>query len=121
MKTAEGYFEEYFGTKPELPYSLDAVEFAKYYAQQNTLNRDKVMEILVKLLKYYGGIIIDDDELINSVDAICSLSLPNLNEEEIETIAKKVADENGGGLWGDYYRAAKAAIKELTKLKKEER
>ena len=42
-----------------------------------------------------------------------------VSEEKIEEIARRIADNDGGGLWGDYYRAAKrgikAAIKELNK------
>lgn len=35
-----------------------------------------------------------------------------VSEGEIEDIAKEVANRYGGGLWGDYYRAAKVGIKD---------
>jgi len=40
-----------------------------------------------------------------------------ISEERIDEMAKEIADKDGGGLWGEYYRAArsgiKAALKEL--------
>lgn len=43
------------------------------------------------------------------------------SEEEIHIIAQRIANKDGGGLWGDYYRAAKAGAKAITKLMKGEK
>ena len=40
---------------------------------------------------------------------------PEISEERIKEIAKKVAEEKGGPYYGDYYGAAKAALKEINK------
>ena len=40
------------------------------------------------------------------------------SEGEINAIAQKVAEESGGVYYGDYYKAAKLAIKELLNPKR---
>ena len=41
---AKEYFKEYFDTEAELPYSLDAVEFAEYYHQAKSKEEAGEME-----------------------------------------------------------------------------
>jgi hypothetical protein len=95
-------------------------ELLEEYAQQNTLNRDKVMEILTS--KAMSSL----DEI---VDAICSLSLPALSEGEIHKKAIEAAKEmfvpyRPGSVDQATYRVGykdgfNAALKELTKPKEE--
>ena len=49
MKTAEELFKEYFGSKPELPYSLDAVEFAKFYASQPAVSEGEIDKTIERI------------------------------------------------------------------------
>jgi hypothetical protein len=87
--------------------------------EQQTLDRDKVMGLLIEAERYgvpYGI----------TADAICSLSLPTLSKEEIEKVGNKIieaisseyrgaveSDEQYG--LGEIIDTIKAAIKELTK------
>jgi len=85
MKTAEEYFEEFFGDIGEaIVDNHHAIEFAKKFASQNTLNRDKVMEVLKGFDIYKHSAIKGHDAAYDSAigkiaDAICSLSLPTLS------------------------------------------
>lgn len=94
------------------------------YAKQNTLDRDKVMEILRSKLYH----LFESDSYVYSelADAIMSLSLPTLSEEEIEIAAAKLGQaeqpknkELRRWLSRGFRKGAKWAIKELTKPKDE--
>jgi hypothetical protein len=96
---------------------------ATIYLQQNTLNRDKVINIVRKWGHENFMIMTDGDE-INLVDAICSLSLPTLSEGEITNNINERIDY----VWFQHfdkmtdlmdYEGFKAAIKQLTKPKEE--
>jgi len=97
----------------------------------NTLNRDKVIEILRNELyaivdgQIDDGAVVITEGLGESADAICSLSLPVLDEEEIDMAFFKYASQEG-----DYGRKGninlflskdnfELAIKELIKPKDE--
>jgi len=80
--SAAEYFEEVFGHTYNSSYSsIEMIKFAEGFAQQNTLSREKVMEILEMEIPV--------DEIYDSrnkriADAICSLALPELSDEDIE-------------------------------------
>jgi hypothetical protein len=92
MKTAEEFLNDKFNGKGYEFKIHDWIngqvsnyspcELLEEYAQQNTLNRDKVMEVL----KYH--ITADAGILIELADALCSLSLPTLSEGEYTKIGK---------------------------------
>jgi len=97
-----------------------------------TLNRDKVMEIFNGFLKQYDVASLTsqdgegDDILVNeTIDALCSLSLPTLSEGEIVNLTDVALDHLPGRLNFDeeigFRLGFKAALKELTKPKEEER
>jgi len=105
--------------------AAQAIGAMEEFAQQNTLNRDKVMEI-IRDFRHNGFPLevwpnSDDrtdanDELrwqIELADALCSLSLPTLSEGEINPFPKS--------LYPDHHKAweigFKAAIKQPTKTK----
>jgi hypothetical protein len=119
MKTAEEFAEHRYQKLIDDKHSWniqqftlwDMVEFAEAYAQQNTLNREKVMEILNELFHHPHAFLTDyatqeelnqiaseDAEMIaNYADAICALALPEQNtlnrEKVMEMLTKQ--DENG--------------------------
>jgi hypothetical protein len=75
MKTAEEYFE---ANEPHDPNCIISgqrvskrrcIQLMEEYAKQNTLNRDKVMEILTSKLYH----LFESDSSIVIVDALCSL------------------------------------------------
>ena len=77
------------------------------------MNREQIVEILEDHLEW-----LHENEIIfkNEIPLIADrLEQQPISEKRIQRIAKKVADEHGGRLWGDYYRAAKAALEELNK------
>jgi hypothetical protein len=106
MKTAEEFLKEknidysFFSTS----LAKDIIKWMEEYTQQNTLNRDKVMEILMdkigNRLPFHSGPFVsqaearriqafDKDEhnkIYNSIaDAICSLSLPTDDFKGLES------------------------------------
>jgi hypothetical protein len=94
------------------------------YAQQNTLNRDKVMEIIdeyrLKYCRYLNGIG-DFPDIWEYTDALCSLSLPTLSEGEIKkawannrNTTTPLSPYSGTMTYNLFFRA----VKELTKPKK---
>jgi len=98
MKTAEELrkqFQEETGVDPGnqigfLAY-VDWIE--KRLTQQNTLNRDKVMEILMgdrRGVSY--NLYLPEAEKI--ADALCSLALPEISEDEIDKLISKTEDEH---------------------------
>jgi hypothetical protein len=130
MKTAEEYFE---ANEPHDPNCIISgqrvskrrcIQLMEEYAKQNTLDRDKVMEILRSKLYH----LFESDSYVYSelADAIMSLSLPTLSEEEIEIAAAKLGQaeqpknkELRRWLSRGFRKGAKWAIKELTKPKDE--
>jgi len=137
MKTAEEYFEKHEPHDPNVIIAGQRVSKARCiqlmeeYASQNTLDREKVMEILkqyrdepVKFLDEYrirhAPNEIPDYErgLLNKyTDAICSLALSSVSEEEIR---KLYFDNSYFDDYGDWYmniEGFKAAIKELLNQK----
>jgi len=73
--------------------------FAEEYAQQSTLNRDKVMEVAFDTLYKHDCKEVDCVVMLNKqltdiseelTDALCSLSLPTLSEGEIECTCGKL-------------------------------
>jgi len=106
-------------------------DFIKEYyplpPKQNTLNRDKVINIVHKW-EDENRLIMTDGDKIKLVDALCSLSLPTLSEEEIkkasaehEAAARSDNPNISSDDWyfdyvnEDFEAGAKWAIKELTK------
>ena len=124
--------------------------------KQNTLNRDKAMEILKEVViatrnrdNMDDEIVKDleaafDDYLMQKADAICSLSLPVLSEEEMNKLFPYSNDSSGWVIYKreetndtikesampviEYNKMQKykregfeTAIKQLTKPKEEER
>jgi len=97
-----------------------ALKAMEEYAQQNTLNRDKVMEVFED--HFYPQ---DDDQYAqreyerasnSALKAICSLTVPALNEGEIEKIIGKYARRFCWGFDANIIAqdSTKAIIKELT-------
>jgi hypothetical protein len=114
------FFDE--GECREDSYNID--ELMEEFAQQNTLNRDKVMDEL-NMLKWIqtdkGKVIfsgLKEDDYEEFCNRICSLSLPTLSEGEIRNIIfAECKAENDAPIFG-ITQAAKA-IKKLTKPKEE--
>jgi hypothetical protein len=126
MKTAEEFLKEknidysFFNTS----LAKDVIKWMEEYAQQSTLNRDKVIEILDEASRIKpkgmpsGTIMFDKFPLV--ADAICSLSLPTLSEGEIYD--KALLKYPRTTLYDEGKREGYiAALKELTKPKEEER
>jgi len=126
MKTAEEFLNDKFNGKGYEFKIHDWIngqvsnyspcELLEEYAQQNTINRDKVMEILTS--KAMSSL----DEI---VDAICSLSLPTLSEGEIQYkahlyVANMTKSQflQSNSLYKGYVDGFKAC-QELTKPKEE--
>jgi len=78
----------------------------KRLTQQNTLNRDKVEEIM---LQYYE---INHPDGITCINKICSLAVLKLSEEDIELLFNDYSTQNIM-TFGQF----KAAIKQLTNKK----
>jgi hypothetical protein len=105
MKTAEEFLNDKFNGKGYEFKIHDWIngqvsnyspcELLEEYAQQNTLNRDKVMEVLDKALTIHQEHNVKDN-VINlrimgkklATGKICSLSLPTLSEGEYTKIGK---------------------------------
>ena len=96
MKTAERKFLDHKGIGSGTNITTGMVEgLLKEYAQQNTLNRDKVMEICRALVKRWSGRLPkrSDDVLEEYRDKLCSLSVPKQLEPEGEAYDKaKIAE-----------------------------
>ena len=75
----------------DLKETLDAID---EYASQNTLNREKVMEMKKPSSKQPGQVYENayNDGWNEALDAICSLAIPSVSEEEIEEKAKNLFD-----------------------------
>ena len=93
--------------------------------ENNTLNRDKVMERITKDPAFEGLPEYAKERLEPLIsDALCSLSLPTLSEEEIDKMAWNYAqdqtDDRGNQIeiHDDYFEGFKAC-QELTKPKEE--
>ena len=85
MKTAEEFLKEK-GYPSDHSITYEIAKLMEEYAQQNTLNRDKVMEIVTSYkINFYSGFKPD-----KMVDAICSLALPTLSENESYLVWQKV-------------------------------
>jgi predicted house-cleaning noncanonical NTP pyrophosphatase (MazG superfamily) len=91
-----------------------------------TLNRDKVMEVLNNnSQKSVIGNAVEEADFKYVTDALCSLSLPTLSEEEIHEKAveySKEVNKRFGGIYSVRERSFmingyEAALKELTKPK----
>lgn len=109
MNTAEEFWQSKNGGKSseeatehgELITPSYAITLIEEFTQQNTLNRDKVMEILesnfgiiyspTNIAPIYG---IDKIYFDKIADAICSFSLPALSEDKIKNLWDK--------LWNDF-------------------
>jgi Glu-tRNA(Gln) amidotransferase subunit E-like FAD-binding protein len=101
-------------------------ELLEEYASQNTLNRDKVMEILNAhddtLIDQYEDVwgVIPSDSYGEVADALCSLSLPTLSEGEIDKIVEDIAQDDEFQEWEQCVKAGiRKTLKELTKPKEE--
>jgi hypothetical protein len=99
---------------------LDALaELLVEYAQQNTLNRDRVIEVVgeiidrYNLLEYFGHS--EQDTILNHfADALCSLSLPTLSEGE--DYKCRICGDDLVDICGDCMeKEMDKAIKKLTK------
>ena len=94
MKTAKEFWRERELEKGSSEEEVDNIiddmvevfQFAEEYAQQNTLNRDKVMEIIdfntAENFKRYFNATAPQYFFKEAADAICSLSLPALGDGE---------------------------------------
>ena len=80
MKTAKAFWVEKFGSYNTKIDSITAIKFAEQYAQQNTLNRDKVMEVFMKHGVSTYGRAEREYSLKEFEEAVDSLSLPTLSE-----------------------------------------
>jgi hypothetical protein len=92
------------------------------YAQQSTLNRDKVMEVLVaksQWIESHSESAVFEGKFRELADALCSLSLPTLSEDDIRQLWYFHANV---GKDGEYMTEENfnAALNELTKPKEEE-
>ena len=136
MKPAEEYYRRKERMKPDEHLYLDdlhIIDMLEEYASQNTLNRDKVMDIFAKFEgealahRQHGKETFPVAE--KYTDAICSLSLPTLSEEDKKKLADKysrnlVGDDNAGSTaylnhYAVFLAALDAAIKELINNKEE--
>jgi len=142
MKTAEeDKALQFLKSKPEIYQDLYEKEreeivcaLMEEYASQNTLNRDKVMDMFDSLLKdvnklHSGNVAHQKTHLLGTLtwwkEHLCSLSLPTLSEGEIEEAWQsylknhkfKHYDRKGELHWKNGF---KAALNSLTN-KEEER
>ena len=135
MKTAEEFLNDKFNGKGYEFKIHDWIngqvsnyspcELLEEYAQQNTLNMDKVIERITKDPAFEGLPEYAKERLEPLIsDALCSLSLPTLSEEEIDKMAWNYAqdqtDDRGNQIeiHDDYFEGFKAC-QELTKPKEE--
>ena len=138
MKTARDFMEEQYpeaiklfnqiGEEIDSDVTSAVVDMLEDYKRQNTLDREKVMEIFRTtaddrmLSDGDGGEVfcgaLFPDQWDEAADAICSLFIPSVSEEEIR---KLYFDNSYFDDYGDWYmniEGFKAAIKELLNQKR---
>ena len=100
MKTAEEWLKENCGSEHQYFSFTDVVRKLEEFAQQNTLNRDKIYRLVNKFYPNWP------DKLVKE---LCSLSLPTLSEKDIEHEAQLTAEiETVKNLYGsDEFEAFK--------------
>ena len=131
MKTKEQIIDElsteYASSSTKLDYDHWLEEKLVKFIQQNTLNRDKVKDVLKQERDFevYGNgkkryyICAEDSDIDEIADAICSLSLPAMSEEEIDKMVNNYGGFDaefklGGIAKGDYRNGIEDAINQLT-------